>query len=110
MDWIGHHCDIAHWGLSNPKYGCGPADKIGPLEVSAKAEFPPGEALWNTATRYLVECRYPNDVELVIASSSPEVTGRVLSPQERLDRVAAVAAGYPEFRQGTKWIGEGGWV
>ena len=22
MDWIGHHCDIAHWGLAHPKFGC----------------------------------------------------------------------------------------
>ena len=35
LDWIGHHGDIAHWGLSNPKYGCGPDDKVGPQEVSA---------------------------------------------------------------------------
>src|SRR5438874_2578226 len=50
LDWIGHHCDIAHWGLSSPKYGVGPDDRIGPLEVSAKAEFPPKDAVWNTAT------------------------------------------------------------
>jgi predicted dehydrogenase len=86
MDWIGHHGDIAHWGLSNPKYGCGPDDQVGPLEVSAKAEFPAGEAVWNTATKYLVECRYPNEIDLVIAG------------------------GYPDVKGGTKWIGESGWV
>jgi predicted dehydrogenase len=86
MDWIGHHGDIAHWGLANPKYGCGPDDKVGPLEVSAKAEFPAGEAVWNTATKFLVECRYPNDVQVVIAG------------------------GYPDIKGGTKWIGEHGWV
>src|SRR5262249_34229084 len=26
MDWIGHHGDIGHWGLTNPKYGVGPDD------------------------------------------------------------------------------------
>jgi predicted dehydrogenase len=86
MDWIGHHGDIAHWGLSNPKYGCGPDDKVGPLEVSARAEFPAGEAVWNTATKYRVECRYPNDIDFVIAG------------------------GYPDIKGGTKWIGEHGWV
>jgi predicted dehydrogenase len=86
MDWIGHHGDIAHWGLSNPKYGCGPDDRIGPTEVSATAEFPAGEAVWNTATKYKVECIYPNDVQLVIAG------------------------GYADVKGGTKWIGEGGWV
>jgi predicted dehydrogenase len=86
MDWIGHHGDIAHWGLSNPKYGAGPDDKIGPLEISGQAEFPAGDALWNTATKFLVECRYPNDIELVIAG------------------------GHPSIKSGTKWIGEHGWV
>ncbi len=86
MDWIGHHGDIAHWGLTNPKYGIGPDDQVGPLEVSATADFPPRDALWNTATRYRVECKYPNQIELVIAG------------------------GYPDIRGGTKWIGTHGWV
>lgn len=86
MDWIGHHCDIAHWGLSNPQFGCGPDDQIGPLEVSATAEFPPKDAVWNTATRYRIECKYPQNVELVIAG------------------------GHRDIRSGTKWIGETGWV
>jgi predicted dehydrogenase len=86
LDWIGHHCDIGHWGLSNPKYGVGPDDKLGPLEVSGTADFPPRDAVWNTATKYRVECKYPNDIELVIAG------------------------GHPDIRGGTKWIGEHGWV
>ena len=86
MDWIGHHCDIAHWGLSNPKNGCGPDDQVGPLELSAKADFPPKDAVWNTATRFRIECKYPNDVQLVIAG------------------------GHGDVRSGTKWIGPNGWV
>lgn len=86
MDWIGHHCDIAHWGLSNPKYGCGPDDAVGPLEVSATAEFPDRNAVWNTAPRYRVECKYPNDVDVVIAG------------------------GYGEIEGGAKWISATGWV
>ena len=86
MDWIGHHCDIAHWGLANPKYGCGPDDAIGPLELTATAEFPPKDAVWNTATKYRIECQYPNNVEVVIAG------------------------GYDEIRGGAKWIGPNGWV
>ena len=34
LDWIGHHGDIAHWGLTSAKYGAGIADSdLGPLEV-----------------------------------------------------------------------------
>jgi hypothetical protein len=86
MDWIGHHGDIAHWGLMNPKYGVGPDDQIGPLEVSATAEFPPKDALWNTAPKYRVECKYPNNIDVVIAG------------------------GHSDIKGGTKWIGENGWV
>jgi predicted dehydrogenase len=86
MDWIGHHCDIGHWGLANPKYGCCPDDQIGPLELSATAEFPAKDAVWNTATKYRIQCKYPNDVEVVIAGGHGDIQG------------------------GAKWIGENGWV
>lgn len=87
LDWIGHHGDIAHWGLTSAKYGAGVADnQIGPLEVSATADFPAKDATWNTATKYRVECKYPNNIELVIAG------------------------GHADIKGGTKWIGELGWV
>jgi hypothetical protein len=86
MDWIGHHCDIAHWGLANPKFGCGPDDAVGPLEVSSTADFPAPDAIWNTATKYRIDCKYPNNVEVVIAG------------------------GYGEIQGGAKWIGPNGWV
>jgi predicted dehydrogenase len=86
MDWIGHHCDIAHWGLANPKFGCGPDDAIGPLELSATAEYPDKNAVWNTATKFRIECKYPNDVQVVIAG------------------------GHKEIKGGAKWIGPNGWV
>ncbi|MEI6516817.1 MAG: gfo/Idh/MocA family oxidoreductase, partial [bacterium] len=86
MDWIGHHCDIAHWGLANPEFGCGPDDEIGPSEISATAEFPSKDAVWNTATKYRVECKYPNNIGLVIAGGHGDIGG------------------------GAKWIGPNGWL
>jgi len=86
MDWIGHHCDIAHWGLANPQYGSGPDDAVGPLEVSATAEFPAKDDIWNTATKYHIECKYPNNIDVIIAG------------------------GYEEIKGGAKWIGPDGWV
>src|SRR5579863_2064107 len=50
MDWIGHHGDIAHWGLG--------FDNTGPSEVEGHGEFPAANAVWNTATKYDVECTY----------------------------------------------------
>jgi predicted dehydrogenase len=86
MDWIGHHCDIAHWGLANPKFGCGPDDAIGPLDVSATADFPNVNNVWNTATKFRIDCKYPSNVDVVIAG------------------------GYDDIGSGAKWIGENGWV
>jgi predicted dehydrogenase len=86
MDWIGHHCDIAHWGLANPEFGCGPDDAVGPLEVAATAEFPDLAAVWNSATKYRIECRYPKEVEVIIAGGHEDIAG------------------------GAKWIGPNGWV
>lgn len=79
LDWIGHHCDIGHWGLGND-------DTIGPLEVEGKGQFPPRNAVWNTASVYRVTCKYPNDVTLVIGGGQSDIRG------------------------GTRWIGTDGWV
>ena len=78
LDWVGHHVDIAHWGLG--------FDQVGPYEVKGTGEFPPKDAVWNTCTKYWVECKYPEGVEMIIAG------------------------GYPDIKRGTKWIGTDGWV
>jgi predicted dehydrogenase len=67
LDWIGHHCDIAHWGM-----GC---DDGGPLEVEGQGEFPPKHAVWNTCTKYRVTARYPDDIEMVIAGGHDDIKG-----------------------------------
>jgi predicted dehydrogenase len=51
LDWIGHHCDIAHWGLD--------FDHVGPSEVEGGGELPPANAVWNTAPKYRFELKYP---------------------------------------------------
>ena len=66
LDWIGHHCDIAHWGLGND-------DQIGPLEVEGAGEFPPADAIWNTCTKYRVTARYPNDITMIIAGGHLDI-------------------------------------
>jgi predicted dehydrogenase len=66
LDWIGHHGDIAHWGLGND-------DTIGPLEVSGEGVFPPADAIWNACTRYRIEAKYPGDIEFVIAGGHGDI-------------------------------------
>jgi predicted dehydrogenase len=67
MDWVGHHCDIAHWG-------CG-FDNSGPLEIEGHGEFPPVDAVWNTSTKYRVELKYPDDIAMTIAGGYKEIRG-----------------------------------
>jgi predicted dehydrogenase len=68
LDWIGHHCDIAHWGLDCDQTG-------GPIEIEGTGEFPPRQAVWNTCTKYRITCKYPNDVTMIIAGGYPDIKG-----------------------------------
>jgi predicted dehydrogenase len=67
MDWIGHHCDIAHWGCD--------FDNSGPSEVEGQGEFPPQDAIWNTCTKYRIELKYPRNITMTIAGGYPEIRG-----------------------------------
>jgi predicted dehydrogenase len=78
MDWVGHHVDIAHWGMG--------WDNTGPWELEGEGDYPPRDALWNSATRYKVTAKYAGGVTMIMAG------------------------GYREIRGGTKWVGNEGWV
>jgi hypothetical protein len=67
LDWIGHHCDIAHWGCD--------FDNSGPLEIQGQGEFPPVDAVWNTCTKYRIELMYPRDIVMTIAGGHPDIRG-----------------------------------
>ncbi len=67
LDWIGHHCDIAHWGLG--------LDDSGPYEVEGKGDFPPADAPWNTCTKYRVTAKYPGDIEFIISGGHSDIKG-----------------------------------
>src|SRR5882672_227959 len=66
LDWIGHHCDIAHWGLDMDQTG-------GPSEIEGTGEFPPPDAIWNTCTKYRLTCKYPNEVTMIIAGGHSDI-------------------------------------
>ena len=57
MDWIGHFCDIAHWGMD--------ADRSGPSEIEGHGEFPPKgrrlQHLHQIPHRTEVSARHPHD-------------------------------------------------
>ena len=66
LDWIGHHCDIAHWGMD--------MDRSGPNEVKPiQVDMPPRTDIWNTATKYRTECLYAGDITMVIAGGHSDI-------------------------------------
>jgi predicted dehydrogenase len=80
LDWVGHHLDIAHWGLG--------MEYTSPVEIEGFGEYPL-EGIWNTATRYKVYTKYQNGIELILAGGYEDVCFG---------------------KMGTLWIGESGWV
>ena len=67
LDWVGHHMDIAHWGLG--------FDDSGPMEIEGTGEFPPPDAPWNTATRYRIELKYPRNITMIMAGGYDDIRG-----------------------------------
>jgi predicted dehydrogenase len=64
MDWVGHHLDIAHWGLG--------IETTGPVEVRGKGMFP-RTGIYNSPTRYWVEARYADGTLIILAGGFPEI-------------------------------------
>jgi predicted dehydrogenase len=66
LDWIGHHGDIAHWGMD--------MDEGGPREVlPIQVDMPPRSDIWNTATRYRAEAKYDGGVTLTLAGGHDDI-------------------------------------
>ncbi len=64
MDWIGHHGDIAHWGMG--------WDYTGPIEVEGRGDFPTS-GIYNSALRYRVTAKYADGTPMVIAGGHPDI-------------------------------------
>jgi len=64
MDWIGHHGDIAHWGLD--------MDNDAPIEVEGTGQFP-RTGLWNAAKKFRINTKYANGIEMLISGGYPDV-------------------------------------
>jgi len=64
MDWVGHHVDIAHWGLG--------FDYTGPIEIEGSGEFP-RKGVWNSPTSYYLTAKYADGTPMVIAGGHREI-------------------------------------
>jgi predicted dehydrogenase len=66
MDWIGHHADIAQWGLGR--------DTTGPISFEGYAPFEP-EGIYDSPKSYRYTCRYADGVEMTVADSQQVKSG-----------------------------------
>ena len=66
MDWIGHHADIAQWGLNR--------DQSGPVSFEGYAPFEP-EGIYDSPKTYRCTCRYADGIELTVADSTQVKSG-----------------------------------
>ena len=62
MDWIGHHNDIAHWGLEQ--------DKGGPVKVEAKGFRFPDKGMWDNPIDYEVLSEYAGGYTVSISNKN----------------------------------------
>jgi len=63
MDWVGHHVDIAHWGMG--------LDRTGPTAVRGTGTFPPADDLWDSPTEYDCYAKYEGGLTIHMNSSFP---------------------------------------
>ena len=61
---MGHHVDIAHWGLG--------LDRTGPIYIEGYGEYP-RDGLWNTVTRYYITTNYATGLTMTIAGGHAEI-------------------------------------
>ncbi|HZX11620.1 MAG TPA: Gfo/Idh/MocA family oxidoreductase [Acidobacteriota bacterium] len=66
MDWVGHHVDIAHWGMGY--------DSTGPVEIKGSAEYERA-GVWNSPTRYYLKLKYRDGTPMTVAGGYPEIRG-----------------------------------
>jgi predicted dehydrogenase len=66
MDWVGHHVDIAHWGMG--------WDGTGPVEIEGTGEWTRA-GVWNSPTRYYLDARYADGTPMVIAGGHDHIWG-----------------------------------
>ena len=64
MDWIGHHGDIAQWGLAT--------DLTGPVSYEGSAPDD-REGIYDTPKTYRIECEYANGIKMIVANAGGDI-------------------------------------
>jgi predicted dehydrogenase len=76
-DWGAHMIDLAQWGHDT--------EHTGPVTVAGKGDFPPADAVFNTAPTFALEYEYADGVTMTVKSDGPYIRfrgtdGWILSP------------------------------
>jgi predicted dehydrogenase len=64
LDWIGHHLDIAHWGMG--------WDYTGPVALEGTGEYPT-TGIYNSPMRYYATATYADGTPVIIAGGHDEI-------------------------------------
>lgn len=62
-DWGAHLIDLAQWGSG--------MEETGPVEIEGVGNFPPKDAVWNTAGEFDIHYKYANGVTMHVWSEVP---------------------------------------
>jgi predicted dehydrogenase len=60
MDWVGHHLDIAHWGMG--------WDETGPIEIEGWGEYQT-RGIFDAAYKFRATLKYPGGVTVIMAGN-----------------------------------------
>lgn len=96
-DWGAHLCDLAQWGHNS--------EQSGPVEVEGKGDFPPRDAVYNTAGTFAVHYRYADGVTMTLSAGHGDldlqkshdgpIVGRTPSPGIRFEGTDGWIECYP---------------
>ncbi len=92
-DWGAHMIDLAQWGHNT--------EHTGPVEVEGKGDFPPRDAVYNTAPTFALHCRYADGVTMTVSAGEGD-----LAPNKKYDGPVVGRTPQP----GIRFEGDLGWI
>jgi len=64
-DWGAHMIDLAQWGHDT--------ERTGPVEVEGQGDFPPRDAVFNTAATFTLNYKYADGVTMSVSAKTPSI-------------------------------------
>jgi len=67
MDWIGHHADIAQWGLGT--------ERTGPVEIESNGCELPADGIYDAPVAYKFTATFANGAKMIVANAKQQPKG-----------------------------------